>query len=85
MYQVVPRHLILERIVHLILPKSEPGQLQKKLNHCLKNQKGYYLRNGNMEGNAHAAIHLRTINQFQKLVYLRKYKIIHKLASSHQY
>ena len=41
----------------------------KKLNHCLENQKGYYLRNRNT-GNAHAAIHLRTINQFLKLVYL---------------
>ena len=33
----------------------------------------YYLRNRNMiRGNAHAAIHLRAINQFLKLVYLRK-------------
>ena len=29
LYQVVPRHLILQRILLLILPKSEPGQLQK--------------------------------------------------------
>jgi hypothetical protein len=43
----------------------------KKLNHCLENQKGYYLRNRNT-GNFHAAIHLRMINQFLKLVYLRK-------------
>ena len=28
LYQVVPRHLILQRILLLILPKSEPGQLQ---------------------------------------------------------
>ena len=41
----------------------------KKLNHCLENQKGYYLRNRNT-GNAHAAIHLRTINQFLKLVFI---------------
>ena len=26
---------------------AEPGQLQKKINHCLENQKGHYLRNGN--------------------------------------
>ena len=49
-----------------------------------ENQKGYYLRNRNtgggvyfvfieIRGNAHAAaIHLRTIDQFLKLVYLRK-------------
>jgi hypothetical protein len=32
-YQIVPRHLILQRIVLLIFPKSEPGQLRstKKL------------------------------------------------------
>ena len=47
LYQVIPRHLILQRILLLILPKSEPGQLQKKLNHCWENQKGYYLRNRN--------------------------------------
>ena len=29
LYQVVPRHIILQRILLLILPKSEPGQLQK--------------------------------------------------------
>ena len=29
LYQVIPRHLILQRILLLILPKSEPGQLQK--------------------------------------------------------
>ena len=29
LYRAVPRHLILQRIVLLILPKSEPGQLQK--------------------------------------------------------
>ena len=29
LYRVVPRHLILQRILLLILPKSEPGQLQK--------------------------------------------------------
>ena len=28
LYQIVPRHLILQRIVLLIFPKSEPGQLQ---------------------------------------------------------
>ena len=28
-YQIVPRHLILQRIVLLIFPKSEQGQLQK--------------------------------------------------------
>jgi hypothetical protein len=44
----------------------------KKLNHCLENQKGYYLRNIEIRENAHAAIHLRMINQFLKLVYLRK-------------
>ena len=29
LYQVVPRHLILQMILLLIFPKSEPGQLQK--------------------------------------------------------
>ena len=29
LYQIVPRHLILQRIVLLIFPKSEQGQLQK--------------------------------------------------------
>ena len=29
MSQIFPRHLILQRIVLLIFPKSEPGQLQK--------------------------------------------------------
>jgi hypothetical protein len=28
LYQIVPRHPILQRIVLLIFPKSEPGQLQ---------------------------------------------------------
>jgi hypothetical protein len=28
LYQIAPRHLILQRIVLLIFPKSEPGQLQ---------------------------------------------------------
>ena len=28
LYRIVPRHLILQRILLLILPKSEPGQLQ---------------------------------------------------------
>ena len=27
LYRAVPRHLILQRILLLILPKSEPGQL----------------------------------------------------------
>ena len=47
----------------------------KQLNHCLENQKGYYLRNTKIRGNAHAAssqIHHRTINQVLKLVYLSK-------------
>ena len=93
LYQVIPRHLMLQRIV--LLKNKIYSMLQdshfksnafnspfntsqvrtrsttKKLNHCLENQKGYYLRNRNT-GNAHAAIHLRTINQFLKLVYLRK-------------
>ena len=38
----------------------------KKSNHCLENQKGYYLRNIEIRGNAHAAIHHRTINQVLK-------------------
>ena len=29
LYPVVPRHLILQMILLLIFPKSEPGQLQK--------------------------------------------------------
>ena len=29
LYQVIPRHLILQRILLLMLPKSDPGQLQK--------------------------------------------------------
>jgi hypothetical protein len=47
---------------------AEPGQLQKKINHCLENQKGHYLRN--------EMLMLQFIsgrfNQFLKLVYLRK-------------
>ena len=35
--------------------------------HCLENQKGYYLRIV-IRGNVHAVVHLRTINQFLKLV-----------------
>ena len=50
------------------------------INHCSENQErykkenieGYYLRNREIRGNAHAAIHLRTINPFLKLVYLCK-------------
>ena len=41
----------------------------KKLNH--ENQKDI-IWEIEIRGNAHAAIHLRTINQFLKLVYLRK-------------
>ena len=47
----------------------------KQLCHCLENQQGYYLRNINKR-NAHAVNHLRTINQFLKLVYLRQYNIL---------
>ena len=47
LHQIVPRHLILQRIVLLIIfPKSEPGQLQKNYDTaCLEIKKGYYLRN----------------------------------------
>ena len=69
LYQIVPRHNILRRIIY---PKSEPGQLSyKKIKPLpLENQKGHYLRNRDIRGNAHVAIHLRTINRFLKLVYL---------------
>ena len=49
LHQIVPRHLILQRIVlQIIFPKSEPGQLQKNYDTaCLEIKKGYYLRNSN--------------------------------------
>ena len=52
---------------------SRRSTFQTKLHIILyENQKGYYLRNRyNLRGNAHAAIHLMTINQFLKRVYLR--------------
>jgi hypothetical protein len=33
---------------------------------------GYYLRNSDERGNAHAAVHPTMINQFLELVYLSK-------------
>ena len=65
------RHLILQRKVLLIFPKSEPGQLQTIYAAAWKIKKDIYLRIAK-RGDAHATVHLRTINQFLKLVYLRK-------------
>ena len=69
LYWVVPRHLILHRILLLILPKSEPGQLQKNYTTAWKIKKDIIWEM--KYAHAHAAIHLRTINQFLKLVYCR--------------
>ena len=74
-YQIVPRYLILQRIVllNLIFPKSEPGQLQTIYATAWKIKKDIIWEIV-IRGNAHhAAVHLRTINQFLKLVlFLRK-------------
>ena len=71
LYQIVPRHLILQRIVLLIFPKSEPGQLQTIYATAWKIKKDIIWEIV-IRGNAHATVHLRTINQFLKLVHLRK-------------
>ena len=67
LYPIVPCHLILQRIVLLIFPKSEPAQLQTIYATAWKIKREIEIR-----GNAHAVVYLRTINQFLKLVYLRK-------------
>ena len=68
LHRIVPRHLILQRIVLLILPSQNQVNYKniKPLLAFWENQKGYY------RGDAHAAIHLSTTNQFLKLVYLHK-------------
>ena len=79
LYQIVPRHLILQRIVLLIFPKSEPGQLQKIYATAWKIKKNI-IWEIEIRENAHSAIHLRTINQFLKLVYLRKWQPIYYIV-----
>ena len=68
-----PSHFTKDMILLLILPKSEPGQLSyKKIKPLFGKSKRILFEKIEIRGNAHAAIHLRTINQFLKLVYLRK-------------
>ena len=74
--RIVPRHLILQRIVLLIFPKSEPAQLQTIYATGWKIIKDIIWEIV-IRGNAHMLIMLqfisgRTINQYLKLVYLRK-------------
>ena len=48
LYRAVPRHLILQRIVLFNTSSVRTRSTTKKnKNHCLENQKGYYLRNRN--------------------------------------
>ena len=56
----------------LNISKVRTRSTTKKLNHCLENQKGYYLRKMEIQENVHAAIHHKTINQVLKIVYLSK-------------
>ena len=65
--QTVPRHLISQRIVLLIFSEPEPGQLQTIYATGWKIKKDI-IREIVIRGNAHATVHLRTINQFLKLV-----------------
>ena len=72
LYQIVPRHLILQRIVLLIFPKLEPGQLQNIYATAWKIIKDIIWEIV-IRGNAHMLIMLqfisgRTINQYLKLV-----------------
>ena len=54
------------------IPKSEPGQRQKNYaTACWKITKDI-IREIVMRRNAHAALYLGMINQFQELLYLRK-------------
>ena len=60
-------------VVLLIFPKSEPGQLLVQKIYTTT----WVIKKDNIweiviRGNAHATVHLRTINQFLKLVHLRK-------------
>jgi len=65
-----PSHFTKDMILLLILPKSEPGQLSyKKIKPLFGKSKRILFEKIEIRGNAHAAIHLRTINQFLKLVY----------------
>ena len=69
LYPIVPRHPTLQRIALLIFPKSEPGQLQTIYSTIWKIRKDI-IRKVMIRGNAHAAVHLRMINQFLKLVFI---------------
>ena len=42
LYQVVPRHLILQMILLFNISKVRTRSTTKKLDHCLENQKGYF-------------------------------------------
>ena len=75
-HRTAPQHFILQKIALLILPKSEPGQLQYNQTTAWKIEKedGYYLRYTKQRGNAHTAwsqTHHRMINQVLKLVYFK--------------
>jgi hypothetical protein len=42
--------------------------------HCLENHKGHYLRNSDKLGmNAHAAVYLRMLNQFEECFYVTRF------------
>ena len=71
LYLIVHRHPILQTILFLIFPKSEPGQLQTIYATAWKITKDIICEMV-MIRNAHSAVYLGMINQFQEYVYLRK-------------
>ena len=64
------KDIIINIIVLLIFPKSAPGQLQTIYATAWKTIKDT-IGEIVMRRNAHAAVHLRMINQFHERVYLR--------------
>ena len=76
LYRIVPRHLILQRIVLFNTSQVRTRSTTKKLNHCFGKSKQdiLFVRNRNT-GEMLIMLQfnlIRTINQFLKLVYLRK-------------